>query len=98
MFIMTQVNINQDLIQVFDTKDNTNEYVKLSIIAGQVRNSKIRIYGVGKLSKSCRNDCIPIAPYDIYVSFNEAKEALATYYQQNGVPRAQARRQVGLAG
>ena len=44
MFILTNVDISSDLVQVYDTKDNTNDVVSLSAVAQQVLNKTIKIY------------------------------------------------------
>lgn len=98
MFIMTNINIPNDLIQVYDTKDGSNDIVKLSILASQIIQGKIKVYGVGKLSNSSnRHDIIPIIPYDIYICYGDAKEAFARLYQKKGYSREQALKAVGLA-
>lgn len=97
MFIMSNINIMQDLVSVYDTKDNTNDTVRLSILANQILSKKIKVYGVGSLAGMKRSDAIPVMQLGIYISYNEAKEALATYYQQLGMSRQEARKKVGLA-
>ena len=97
MFIMSNINIMQDLVSVYDTKDNTNDTVRLSILASQILNKRLKVYGVGSLAGMKRSDVIPVMQLGIYVSYNEAKEALATYYQQvYGITRQEARARVGL--
>lgn len=96
MFILTSINIPNDLVQVYDTKDGTNDVVSLSAVAQQVVNKSIKIYGIGCLASCKRKDAIPLQPYNIYISNVEAKEALATFYTQHGFTREQARQRVGL--
>lgn len=96
MFILTNVNIQSDLVQVYDTKDNSNDIVRLSIVAQQVLEKRIKIYGVGRLGTVKRKDIIPLEPYGIYICYNEAKEALVTFYMQHGFTREQAKARVGL--
>lgn len=96
MFILTNVNISNDLVQVYDTKDNTNDVVSLSAVAQQVVNKTIKIYGIGLLESRKRKDVIPLEPYKIYICYNEVKEALVTFYMQHGYSREEARKRVGL--
>lgn len=96
MFILTNVDISSDLVQVYDTKDNTNDVVSLSAVAQQVLNKSIKIYGVGCLDSCKRRDIVPLVPYKIYICNNEAKEALVTFYMQHGFTREQAKARVGL--
>ena len=97
MFIMTNVDISQDLIQVYDTKDNTNDVVRLSVLSGQILQKKIRVYGVSSLSSRRLSDAIPLVPYGICISYTEAKEAIASHYEKLGYARKDARAKAGLA-
>lgn len=97
MFIMTNINIPNDLIQVYDTKDGTNDVVRLSMLSRQIVQGNIKVYGLGKLNTSNRAGTIPIYNYGVYVCYNDAKEAFARYYQKNGYTREQALKAVGLA-
>lgn len=96
MFIMTNVCVEKDLVQVYDTKDNTNDTVRLSIVAEQIHQKKLKVYGLGRLSSMTRSDSIPVSYFGIYVCPNEAKEAMATFFQQHGLSRQEALAKVGL--
>ena len=97
MFILTNVNVNQDLVRIYDTNDNTNDIVSLSVIANKVLSNTIRVYGIGNLNKARRSDIVAVAPLGIYICFNEAKEALASEYIKRGMSKADAYVKVGLA-
>lgn len=97
MFILTNIDTNQDLVQVFDTQDGTNDIVRLSIVAPNVTNKGMKIYGLGKISQRLKPTATPIPSLGVYVDAIEAKEAFATYYQKHGMTREQARMRVGLA-
>ena len=96
MFIMTNIAVNQDLVQVYDTKDGSNDTVRLSVVADQIKMKKLKVYGLGRLSDKYPKDAQALYSYGLYVSINESKEALATHYSQMGVPRNIARAKVGL--
>lgn len=93
---MTNVNVSSDLISVYDSTDNTNEVIRLSVVASQVLQRRIKVYGVGILNGVRKKDCIPLVPYGIYICYNDAKEALASLYMQRGMTRSEARSRVGL--
>ena len=95
MFIMTNVNIASDAIQVFDTSDRTTDVVRLSILSRQIVNGSIKVYGLGNLAKARRQDAIPIEAYGIYVCVQDAKDAMVKFYQKNGYSKEQAIRLVG---
>lgn len=97
MFILTNIDIKKDLVQVYDTNDATNDVVRLSAIANQIVNGKIKVYGLGKLSSSRRLDIIPLSNYGLYVCYKDAREAFARHYQQKGYTRENALKAVGLA-
>lgn len=90
MFIMTSINISNDLVQVFDTSDRTSDIVRLSILSRQIVNGNIKVYGLGSLSRVRRQDAIPVDMYGIYVCFQDAKDAMIKFYQKNGYTREQA--------
>lgn len=46
MLILTGVSLKYDLIQVYDTDDNTNERMSLSVLARKLRSKDLRIYGI----------------------------------------------------
>ena len=96
MFILTNVSIEKNLAQVFDTKDGSNDLVRLNILADQVNNGKLKVYGVGRLVSMKRQDSVPIDKYNIYINMQEAKEALATQYMDRGMSKEQARKKVGI--
>ena len=97
MFILTNIDVNQDLVQVFDTQDGSNDVIRLSVIASNVTNRGLKIYGLGKLGRQGRNTATPLPMYGVYVDVMEAKEAFATFYQQKGIPRHMARQRAGLS-
>jgi hypothetical protein len=95
---MTNISIQEDLIQVFDTKDTTNDTVRLSLLAPKLINGEIKVYGVGDLNKTNRRDIIPIPYLGIYVCYADAKQAIAKYYEKKmGYTREQALQAVGLS-
>lgn len=96
MFIMTNINIPNDLVQVYDTKDGSNDIVRLSILSRAISQGTIKVYGIGRLTGVVRGDAIPVNAYGIYICYRDAKEALARYYQQKGYTREQALQTVGL--
>ena len=102
MFILTNIDVRQDLVQVFDTQDGSNDVIRLSVVAGNVTGKNLKIYGLGKLSSMRRQSAAkqqmsqPITHLGVYVSVLEAKEAFATYYEQHGMPRPMARMRAGL--
>ena len=95
MFIMTNVNIANDMIQVFDTSDRTTDVVRLSILSRQITSGKLKVYGLGSLAKVRRQDSIPIDLYGIYVCVQDAKDAMVKFYQRNGYTKEQAIQMVG---
>ena len=96
MFILTNVDISSDLVQVYETTANNIDVVRLRAVAQQVLNKSIKIYGIGCLDSCKRRDIVPLVPYKIYICNNEAKEALVTFYMQHGFTREQAKARVGL--
>lgn len=96
MFIMSDINIPQDLIQVYDTKDSTNDVIRLSILASQITMGKIVVYGVGAVGTVAPKDAIPIPSYGIYISYTEAKKMFARMYMHKGYSKEEAYRAVGL--
>lgn len=95
MFIMTSINIPNDMVQVFDTTDNTSDVVRLSILSRQIVNGRLKVYGLGSLSKVRRQDAMPIDMLGIYVCVQDAKDAMIKYYQKRGCTREQAIQMVG---
>lgn len=96
MFILTNIDVRQDLVQVFDTQDGSNDVIRLSVVAGNVTGKNLKIYGLGKLSARKRQTSTPLPHLGVYVDVIEAKEAFATYYQKHGMPRNMARMRAGL--
>lgn len=96
MFILTNIDMRQDLVQVFDTQDGSNDVIRLSVVAGNVVNRGLKIYGLGKLANRRRPTSQPVPQLGVYVDVIEAKEAFATFYQKQGVPRQLARQRAGL--
>lgn len=96
MFILTNINIPNNIAYVYDTKDNTNEGIRLDILAYQVASGKLKVHGLSPLNKRKRADSITIPELNIAVSTQEAKEALASVYIKNGVDKHIAYNQVGL--
>lgn len=96
MFILTNIDPRQDLVQVFDTEDGSNDVIRLSVVAQNVLKKGLRIYGLGKLSSRSRPTSQALPGYGVYVDAIESKEAFATYYQKHGMPRQMARQRAGL--
>ena len=96
MFILTNIDTNQDLVQVFDTTDGTNDVIRLSVVAQNVLRKNLKIYGLGKIGNRMRGTSTPLPSIGVYVDIMEAKEAFATYYQNHGMPRQMARQRAGL--
>lgn len=98
MFILTNIDVNQDLVQVYDTSDGSNDIIRLSVVAQNVTNKGLKIYGLGKLGMRVPGTSTVLQNLGVYVDVVEAKEAFATYYQQHGMPRQMARMRAGLPG
>ena len=96
MFILTNINAAQDLVQVFDTDDGTNDVMRLTVVAQNVVARNLKIYGLGRLGRTTRQSAIPLPQLGIYCDIIEAKEAFATYYQKHGMSRRDARIRAGL--
>lgn len=96
MFILTNIDVRQDLVQVFDTQDGSNDVIRLGVVAGNVVSRGLKIYGLGKIGRAVKSTATVIPQYGVYVDVIEAKEAFATYYQQRGMPRQMARQRAGL--
>lgn len=76
MFILTSVSVNNDCVSVYDTSDNSNETVRLSVLASRIKNNSIKVCGVGNIESCTRADAYFVEYLGIYISVNEAKEAL----------------------
>lgn len=98
MFILTNIDMRQDLVQVFDTTDGSNDIIRLSTVANHVVNRGLKIYGMGKMNARKRQTASVIPQLGVYVDAIESKEAFATYYQKHGMTRQMARARAGLAG
>lgn len=96
MFLITSINVQNDLVRIFDTSDNSNDIISLSVIAGQILEGNLRVYGMGALKNARRSDAVVLSHLGIYVCLNEAKEALASLYMQRGLSKTDAYRKVGL--
>lgn len=96
MFILTNIDTDQDLVQVYDTEDGTNDVVRLSVAARNVRSRGLKIYGLGRLGGKLRPTSTPLTALGVYVDVTESKEAFATYFQKTGMSREQARAKAGL--
>lgn len=96
MFILFNVNPNKDLVTIYDSTDNTNEPVKLSVVANQVLNGSLKVYGIRTLN-NLNNNCTPIRNFGIAINQLEAKQAFArVLMQKNKLTKEQAYKQVGL--
>lgn len=78
MFIMTRINIQKDVVCVFDTSDESNESIRLSRLAGSIRSGEIQVAGISLVSGYV--DSTPVPSYGIYISWVQAKQAMAQYY------------------
>ena len=96
MFILTNINIPNDVVQVYDTKDRSNDVIRLSIIAYQILNGSVKVHGLGVVNKSKSSTSVPIRNLGIYVDVQEAKEAMAKYYISNGMSAEKAYACLGL--
>lgn len=97
MFIMTQINIQANAVQILDTQDNSCEVVNLSVIADRITNQNLVIRGMSSMdSPRSMRDSIPVYAYGIIVSFYDAREALCSYYMKNGIERTKAMQMAGL--
>lgn len=96
MFILTNIDTMNGLVQVFDTADGSNDVMRLGVVAQQVVYRKLKIYGLGKIGQRMKPTAQPIPQMGVYVDTIEAKEAFATYYQQHGMQRRDARIRAGL--
>lgn len=97
MFILTNIDVRQNLVQVYDTDDGSNDVVSLSATASKIRGNRFKVYGLGKLSARKSQTSQPIDALGIYVDIVEAREAFATYYQKCGMTREAARIRAGLS-
>lgn len=98
MFILTNIDVRNDLVQIFDTDDGSNDVVRLSVTAKKIRGNKFKVYGLGRLTSKLRPNAQALEPLGVYVDVIEAREAFATYYQKSGMSRQAARARAGLTG
>lgn len=98
MFIMTQINIQANAVQILDTSDNSCEIVNLKVISDRILAQNLEVRGMSSM-KNPRHlqDLQPVYSYGIGVSFYDARCALCDYYQNNGVDKSRAMRMAGLS-
>ena len=80
MFILTNFDIDAGVVQIFDTKDNTNECISLNRVARLVRSRKLSVKGIGIIGKSFKTG-IPIMNYGVYLNPDEAQTYIKRYYE-----------------
>lgn len=97
MFILTNIDARQDLVQIFDTSDGSNDVIRLSAVASQICNRGLKVHGIGRAGANKRQNVNVIPQLGVYVDVIEAKEAFAQYYQKHGMPRQMARARAGLS-
>ncbi len=99
MFILTNINIDSNAAQVYDTTDNTVEGIALSVLADSVCKGYVKVYGISRQGSSEARavGSVQVNNLGIAINANSAKTALMRFYIQNGVSAAEARRRVGLA-
>lgn len=95
MFILCNINMNQNKVSVFDTSDRSLDTVALSQLASKVTSGDIKVYGIRK-GLTNASDCNPIKSLGITICTNDAKNAMYRYYVSQGVPEAVARQKVGV--
>lgn len=95
MFIMTNINVPNDLIRVYDSTDGSNDVIRLSTAIDQVKSGKLVIQGIS--FSNGFQDSTPLKQYGVFISYIEARQAMANLYISRGVAPQEAYRRVGLA-
>lgn len=95
MFILCNINLQQNKISVFDTSDRSLDTVALSQVALKVKQGKIKVYGLRK-GLITSNDCVQVPNLGISVCTSDAKNAMYRYYVNQGIDENIARQKVGL--
>lgn len=96
MLILT--GIKNSNCKIFDTDDNSNDMIPLSVVSEFIKEGKGKIYGLGSLNKPHSKDSVPLYDYGIYYSKSDAQNAAAMHYMRKyGISRAEARKRAGLA-
>jgi hypothetical protein len=79
MFILTGLVPEQNMAQVFDTSDKTNETICFSVLVQQIRAGRIKVKGLNTRGKG-----LYLQPYNIYVDNEESQAQMAKFYQKIG--------------
>ena len=95
MFILCNINLQQNKISVFDTADKSLDTVALSQVASKVKQNAIKVYGVRK-GLITSSDCVPVPALGISICTSDAKNAMYRFYVNQGVDKNIARQKVGL--
>lgn len=83
MFIMTNFNISNGIIEVLDTKDGMREQIFLAPLAQRMsKSSKLKIYGVRRGIESGKN-LYPYPQFNLTLSPADAQQAINRLYSKN---------------
>ena len=92
MFIMTNINPEQNTVTILDTQDNTVEMVALYPVAQQINAGMIQVIGLKPHGKDVPN------PFNLKVSAEEARKAYIKHFAYvNGITEAQAKQMLGMS-
>ena len=82
MFIMTNFNTNNGIIEVLDTKDGMREQIFLAPLAQRMaKSNKLKIYGVRRGIENGEN-LYPYPQFNITLSPSDAQQAVNRLYNK----------------
>ena len=78
MFILTDFNIANDIVQVLDTSDMTNDFVRLSSLVNDILSNNLNVVGIYKTNEN--KNGVVIDSLGISIDTDKAKEELVKFY------------------
>ena len=97
MFILTNIDVKTDRVQILDTSDLTNDIVSLGALSKKIRGNRFKVYGLKRQNNNTDQNLIIIPELGIAIDQREAREALARFYMENGLDKVSAYKKAGLS-